>query len=163
MAVNEAGEHGFFLVVNLVERGSLDLYYCFLCSDGGDPMALYQLASKVGCHCHRQGCGTDKRKSAIAIAHQCFLIGCRHIILQRITLFGRMLADGVDKRRLASVQLSSSEDHLEDVPEIGHELSRVTVFCYQVNNFPCISVPIIPLILKDGADSCEWSAKMGHL
>ena len=74
-----------------------------------------------------------------------------------------MLADGVDKRRLASVQLSSSEDHLEDVPEIGHELSRVTVFCYQVNNFPCISVPIIPLILKDGADSCEWSAKMGHL
>ena len=107
--------------------------------------------------------GTDKRKSAIAIAHQCFLIGCRHIILQRITLFGRMLADGVDKRRLASVQLSSSEDHLEDVPEIGHELGRVTVFRYHVNNFLCISVPVIALIPKDGADSCEWSAKMGHL
>ena len=52
VSVNEAGEHGFVLVVDLVDRGSLNLYYRFLCSDGGDPMALYQLASKVGCYCH---------------------------------------------------------------------------------------------------------------
>ena len=65
VAVNEAREHGFVLVVDLVDRGFLDLYYRFLCSDGGDPMALYQQGGSLqrwaAIAIDKAG-GTDKRE-----------------------------------------------------------------------------------------------------